>query len=329
MDVTGDAHLRSDSSSPSSMKLRDSSCSITKTREQRQNCSSQQRIKPNRNLGLMEHANLRHDCSPQKIMSSRKTDVTCSVVEMANRQSPSSQEPCVTRTEPDSTKHDSLVDKCSGAYEEMRIISMCSDNHGKKVKPGQERRMTLDGRSRFDNKGSQITINDLSNSLANYCHGLAQPVIDPIWRGSFCILNKDKEIFDGFVAHLSNKACQKVFDEAGLFPSFLCFEMLPKSELWPKSFQKFEPCDDNIALYFFPLDTRHERVFDYLVDEMRLQELAMRAIVKNAELLVFTSMELPLLYWRFQGKYYLWGVFRSKQAASSHPANHHLPNPGI
>ncbi|EYU23826.1 hypothetical protein MIMGU_mgv1a009890mg [Erythranthe guttata] len=39
----------------------------------------------------------------------------------------------------------------------------------------------------------------------------------------------------------------------------------------------------------------------------------MRAIVQNAELLIFASTELPMLYWRFQGKYYLWGVFRAKQ----------------
>ncbi|CAK9134730.1 unnamed protein product [Ilex paraguariensis] len=317
MDLTGHAHLLSDSPSPSIMKLRDFSCSIAKTREQRQSCSSQQRCKPNTNLGLTKHAKLRHGRSPQKTMLSRKTDVACSVVEMVNRQSPSSQQqPCVAHTKPDSPKHDSLVGKCRGTYEEMRIIGKCSNNHGKKVKLGQERRMTLDSRSKIDNKGSQIAINNSSNSLENDCHGRVQPVIDPIWRGSFSILNKNEEILDGFVAHLSNKTCQKVFEEAQPFPSVLCFEMLPKSELWPKSFHKFEPCDDNIALYFFPVDKRHKRVFDHLVDEMSLQELAMRAIVKNAELLVFTSMELPLLYWRFQGKYYLWGVFMSKQACA-------------
>ncbi|KAL0323272.1 UNVERIFIED_CONTAM: hypothetical protein Sangu_1946500 [Sesamum angustifolium] len=58
---------------------------------------------------------------------------------------------------------------------------------------------------------------------------------------------------------------------------------------------------------------RYERAFDHLVDEMMHNELGMRAVLQNAELLVFTSTQLPLPYWRFQDKYYLWGVFRGKQ----------------
>lgn len=42
---------------------------------------------------------------------------------------------------------------------------------------------------------------------------------------------------------------------------------------------------------------RYERMFDNLVREMLSNELGMKAILKNAELLVFTSTELPLNYW--------------------------------
>ncbi|KAH6800114.1 hypothetical protein C2S52_000578 [Perilla frutescens var. hirtella] len=75
--------------------------------------------------------------------------------------------------------------------------------------------------------------------------------------------------------------------------------MCPKSDIWPKSFQTAEPNDDNIALYFFPSKIS-EQVFEQLVGEMIHEELAFRAIVQDAELLIFTSTELPLLYWNLE-----------------------------
>ncbi|XP_011074762.1 uncharacterized protein LOC105159407 isoform X1 [Sesamum indicum] len=141
----------------------------------------------------------------------------------------------------------------------------------------------------------------------------AEPVITPIWRGSFSIWNEKDDVLDGFVAHLSSRACQKVYEEACQFQPVLHLEKLPRPYVWPKSFETSEPSAENIALYFFPSEIRYERAFDHLVDEMMHNELAMRAVLQNAELLVFTSTQLPLQYWRFQDKYYLWGVFRGKQ----------------
>lgn len=42
---------------------------------------------------------------------------------------------------------------------------------------------------------------------------------------------------------------------------------------------------------------RSERFYDNLVDEMVEEDLALKAIVKNAELLVFPSTKLPLSHW--------------------------------
>lgn len=42
---------------------------------------------------------------------------------------------------------------------------------------------------------------------------------------------------------------------------------------------------------------RSEKIYDGLVDDMVEQDLAMRAIGKNAELLIFTSTKLPLDFW--------------------------------
>ncbi|XP_019175147.1 PREDICTED: uncharacterized protein LOC109170474 isoform X2 [Ipomoea nil] len=150
-------------------------------------------------------------------------------------------------------------------------------------------------------------------------HEPALPVIDNIWKGSFKICNKDYDIFDGLgvVAHLSAKACEKAYKEANSLPSMLQLEMLPKSVVWPKSFLTSEPSDENIALYFFPADTKCESKFDSLVEIMMREEVAMKAVFKNAELLIFTSEEVPLLYWRLKGKYYLWGVFRGRKLSSN------------
>ncbi|XP_024977856.1 uncharacterized protein LOC112515334 isoform X2 [Cynara cardunculus var. scolymus] len=152
----------------------------------------------------------------------------------------------------------------------------------------------------------------------------ARPVLDPVWRGSFNITETDYDLFEGFVGHLSTKACYKVREEATMLPSLLCLEMQPKMALWPKSFLESQPSDEHIALYFFPGDTKNERVFERLVIDMIDEELAMRATAKNAELLIFTSTVLPQSHWRFQGNYYLWGVFRAKLKDSSSHVNQDL-----
>ncbi|WJX34196.1 hypothetical protein P8452_22330 [Trifolium repens] len=62
---------------------------------------------------------------------------------------------------------------------------------------------------------------------------------------------------------------------------------------------------------------RFERYYDQLVDEMISNDLAIRARVEKVELLIFPSTMLPSQYKRFQSKYYLWGIFKRKQAAST------------
>ncbi|GAB2270507.1 hypothetical protein Dimus_035275 [Dionaea muscipula] len=146
------------------------------------------------------------------------------------------------------------------------------------------------------------------------CYMPAQPIADSIWRGCFSICNECFLTVDGVAAHLSTKACLKVREEACLLPENLNSYILPKANVWPKSFLLAKPSDDNIALYFFPETERSEKIFNSLVDNMMSHDLALRCVVENAELLVFTSIELPLAYWRFQGSHYLWGVFRAKQA---------------
>ncbi|KAK7279861.1 hypothetical protein RJT34_24920 [Clitoria ternatea] len=156
------------------------------------------------------------------------------------------------------------------------------------------------------------TNNDLS-CIELDSHVNAQPVVDPIWRGSLYFSDETIGNVSGLLAHLSNLACSKVSEETVCFPDVLHTELLPRSKVWPKSFTNGEPTNQSIALYFFPESERSEKVFDMLVDDIIQLELAIRFVAKKAELLIFPSTVLPVQHWRFQAKYYLWGVFRGKQ----------------
>ncbi|KAK4416743.1 hypothetical protein Salat_2499800, partial [Sesamum alatum] len=143
-----------------------------------------------------------------------------------------------------------------------------------------------------------------------------KPVMDPIWRGWFNI-KEESETCVEILAHLSNKACFKVSEAASALPPMLEIQVLDKCVAWPKSFRLSPPTAASIALYFFPACERDERVFDILLDEVIERDLALKTLVDNAELLIFSSRELPLQNWRYQSKYFLWGVFRQKQRSRS------------
>ncbi|KAG6607655.1 hypothetical protein SDJN03_00997, partial [Cucurbita argyrosperma subsp. sororia] len=164
------------------------------------------------------------------------------------------------------------------------------------------------------NHGEVTTSSDASNFLRHNCY-VARPIVDPIWRGTLKFWVKSFARVGVLVAHMSSLACSKVYEEAKSLPESLPVELLCRCEIWPRGFEKLGPTDLSIALYFFPEDERSQRAFDLLVNAMMCKDLAMKAVLKNAELLVFTSSMLPMRYWRFQTKYYLWGVFRGKQVA--------------
>ncbi|WVY96149.1 hypothetical protein V8G54_028300 [Vigna mungo] len=156
------------------------------------------------------------------------------------------------------------------------------------------------------------TYND-SSCIELYGCVHAQPLIDPIWRGSIYFCNETIGAVSGLLAHMSDLACSKVVEETGHFPEVLHAELVPRSTVWPESFKSREPTDQDIALFFFPDSEGAEKVFDALVDDVISHEYAIRFVAKNAELLIFPSTDLPISCWRFEAKYYLWGVFKRKQ----------------
>lgn len=163
------------------------------------------------------------------------------------------------------------------------------------------------------NHGQVATSSDTCNSVRHDCY-VAQPIVDPVWRGTLKFWNRSFGRICVLVAHMSSLACSKVYEEAKMLPELLSVELLRRCDVWPRGFKKLGPTDQSIALYFFP-DGESQKAFDLLINAMMCQDLAMKAVLKNAELLVFTSSMLPMRYWRFQTKYYLWGVFRGKQVA--------------
>ncbi|KAJ0232533.1 hypothetical protein HA466_0290280 [Hirschfeldia incana] len=151
--------------------------------------------------------------------------------------------------------------------------------------------------------------NELIPALSN---GRAQPFSEPVWRGSVTVKQGKVCRDHGLVAHLSTFASHRVLEKARSFRTRLSAEMFPRLEIWPPSFLKNgPPTDESIALYFFPSrDSNGEKVYYSLVDEMKKKDLAIRCLLDDVELLLFTSYQLPLPLWKFKSKEYLWGVFR-------------------
>ncbi|XP_028110567.1 uncharacterized protein LOC114309062 isoform X2 [Camellia sinensis] len=215
---------------------------------------------------------------------------------------------------------------CSLPNEDKFHVSFDETRGSQECRIQRRRLMLEDGDSSEEPELAKANISQSGPSVhMSYCqpslepdsHLYGQPVNDPIWRGCLSITSGKNETLFGLVAHISSKACSKVFDAANALPPVLNVEILPRSDVWPKSFQKLPPTDDSIALYFFPDSERDEKVFDILLDDIIEHNLALKALIGDAELLTFTSRELPQQYWRFRRKYYLWGVFRRQSSSSS------------
>ncbi|CAJ1953026.1 unnamed protein product [Sphenostylis stenocarpa] len=186
-------------------------------------------------------------------------------------------------------------------------LSQCSNNTEKENKFGKE--------------CHPAPKDEANNSEGSMIVTVPHPIADPVWRGSLCYFSPSFRIVIGLIAHMSTLACSKVLEETRFFPAVLCPDLLPRSAVWPKSFMNCGPNEDSIALYFFPDTESVEKAFDNLVDHMMSSDLAIRAEVENADLLIFTSALLPIQCRRFQEKYYLWGVFRAKKKNSTQYKN--------
>ncbi|KAK9271803.1 hypothetical protein L1049_002167 [Liquidambar formosana] len=234
-----------------------------------------------------------------------------------------------------------LTSNFSITNEEIKNLPPFHENCGnRELKKQRRRRLIVDdgGSSDEESEPVKVTASESTHNphygpleiirnqppleSVHYVH--AQPVVNPIWRGCFRIGDEKNETFVRLVAHLSSKACLKVIDAASALPPLLNAEILPRSDAWPQSFHGSPPLDDSIALYFFPEREKDERVFDGLLNDIIENNLALKALIDNVELLVFSSRELPEQHWRFRRKYYLWAVFRERQGSIPLKPTDHL-----
>lgn len=70
------------------------------------------------------------------------------------------------------------------------------------------------------------------------------------------IFKIDGKEYIPLVGHLSNKSCEKVWSLSRQLTPLVELKRLPRLEVWPKAWETSKPNDDNIGMYFFPLDMR-------------------------------------------------------------------------
>ncbi|KAL0438209.1 UNVERIFIED_CONTAM: hypothetical protein Slati_2303900 [Sesamum latifolium] len=148
-----------------------------------------------------------------------------------------------------------------------------------------------------------------------------QPVVVAAWRGRFNIPSHN--LYINVAAHVSNKACMQVVEVASTMPESLCLEMFPRLDVWPTSFKSSPPTEQSIALFFFP-EGRGQEILDCLLNDAICTDFALKGMIGKAELLIFSSLQLPEKLHRFQGKLYFWGVFRGQQTASYDKSDYYV-----
>ncbi|XP_022148589.1 uncharacterized protein LOC111017216 isoform X4 [Momordica charantia] len=142
------------------------------------------------------------------------------------------------------------------------------------------------------------------------------PEYEYIWQGCFELHRGGKlpDFCDGIQAHLSTCASPKVVEVANRLPHNICLKEVPRLSTWPTQFHDCGVKEENIALYFFARDIHsYERHYRSLLDHMIKNDLALKGNLDGAELLIFTSNQLPESSQRWNMLFFLWGVFRGKK----------------
>ncbi|KAI4997361.1 hypothetical protein ZWY2020_052703 [Hordeum vulgare] len=136
-----------------------------------------------------------------------------------------------------------------------------------------------------------------------------QPLDIPYWTGIMKVNNN----YIPLAAHLSTKAGKKVQELSRSLPPIMKVAKLSTSKSCPKHLEAPIPTADSIGLYFFSGDMRPNKELDELVKHLADSGIILEAVVGLAKLFVFPSAVLPAEYQTFQGKPYLWGVFKPRK----------------
>ncbi|CAH9136836.1 unnamed protein product [Cuscuta epithymum] len=167
----------------------------------------------------------------------------------------------------------------------------------------------------FDGKSSVINMQPCSSTEMASPRTII-PKQQYIWQGGFEIHRSGNfvNLYDGIQAHVSTCASPKVADVVDKFPQKLVLREISRSSSWPIQFQDHGVREENIALFFFPVDiVNYEKSYKVLLGDMMKHDLALKGKFGCIELLIFPSNQLPEKVHRWNMMYFLWGVFKGNK----------------
>ncbi|VAH93498.1 unnamed protein product [Triticum turgidum subsp. durum] len=182
-------------------------------------------------------------------------------------------------------------------------LNRCSKNH-KQVKKQRSVEAEEDENASVRNPNAGCS----RMPVISECIG-GQPLDIPCWTGIMKINNN----YIPLAAHLSTKAGKKVQELSRSLPPIMKAAKLSTSESCPKHFEAPVPTADSIGLYFFSGDMRPNKELDELVKHLADSGIVLEAVVGLRKLFLFPSGVLPVEHQTFQGKPYLWGMFKPRK----------------
>lgn len=139
------------------------------------------------------------------------------------------------------------------------------------------------------------------------------PASEASWKGSFNLLvcgPKKWEISGVIQAHPPSRVRKKVYESSMLMPEVLEFELVQQGGLWMSLFGNYTPDNRDIGVYLFPSTCQRCKSYTLLLECIGEQDMVLRNYRDGLELLVFTSKILQIDCQRWNGMYFLWGLFR-------------------
>ncbi|XP_068656766.1 uncharacterized protein [Aristolochia californica] len=176
---------------------------------------------------------------------------------------------------------------------------------------------------RASKRGSPSSTNDLikDSDVRKHHHPSTLPEIwggNPTWKGSFQIqgIFLEGNIYHGIQAYCSSSIGHKACEALGRMPGKLLAELLPQSDVWPRSFQKQSPDADDVALYFLHSGCKSSKErYIHFLKTIDTSDLAIKCHLQSVDLLIFSSRHLSVDSQRQTLETYLWGVFYSPSAS--------------
>ncbi|KAG0528851.1 hypothetical protein BDA96_05G048200 [Sorghum bicolor] len=178
-----------------------------------------------------------------------------------------------------------------------------ANDHMKARKP---RRANKEKKAPVVNASVPCTQNDAARLASDQQSFICtRPIDRPYWTG----IMKIGQEYISLTAHLSNQACKEVQELSLSLPALMKVTKHSKLKAWPGRWKASEPTAECIGLYFF---SDNMRELDQLVHYLADHSLVLKYVVGFAKLLIFPSVFLPEQCQTFQGKHYLWGVFKRR-----------------